>query len=155
MAQVKGKWRGGVSLFPVKDYMMREIATIDCGASILDASKVMKDKDSGYLIVLERAQPAGIVTHGDIVTKVTAMDKRPSEAKVSEIMSAPLVTVDPDVAVNEAVKFMVEHDIRRLPVVRDNIIYGIFRARDLIRHFDEYTEKVTSDIIRSVTRWPL
>ena len=142
-------------MFPVKDYMMREIATIDSGASALDASKMMKDKNTGYLIVLEKAQPAGILTHGDIVTKVTANDKDPSETKVSEIMSTPLVTVDPDVAVNEAVKSMVEHDIRRLPVVRDNIIYGMFRARDLIRHFDEYTEKVTKDIIRSVTRWPL
>jgi CBS domain-containing protein len=144
-----------IVMFPVKDYMMREIATIDSGASALDASKMMKDRNTGYLIVLEKAQPAGILTHGDIVTKVTATDKGPSETKISEIMSTPLITVDPDVPVNEAVKSMVEHDIRRLPVVRDNIIYGMFRARDLIRHFDEYTEKVTKDIIRSVTRWPL
>jgi predicted transcriptional regulator len=144
-----------IVMFPVKDYMMREIATIDSGASALDASKMMKDKNTGYLIVLEKAQPAGILTHGDIVTKVTANNMDPSKTRISEVMSAPLITVDPDIAVNEAVKFMVEHDIRRLPVVRDNIIYGVFRARDLIRHFDEYTEKVTKDIIRSVTRWPL
>ena len=142
-------------MFPVKDYMTREIVTIDSGASALDASKIMKDKNTGYLIVLERAQPAGIVTHGDIVMNVVADDRDPAKTKTSEIMSVPLITVDPDIAVNEAVKLMVKHDIRRLPVVRGNIIYGIFRARDLIRHFDEYTDKVTRDIIRSVTCWPL
>ena len=142
-------------MFPVKDYMTREIVTVDSGASALDASKIMKGKNTGYLIVLKRAQPAGIVTHGDIVMNVMANDRDPSKTKISEIMTAPLITVDPDIAVNEAVKLMVKHDIRRLPVVRDNIIYGIFRARDLIRHFDEYTDKVTRDIIRSVTCWPL
>lgn len=105
-------------MFPVKDYMSKEIATIDSAASIFEASKVMKEKNAGYLIVLEKAQPAGIVTHGDFVNKVLAGDKDPATTKVSEVMSAPLITVDPDTAVNETVRAMVKNDVRRLPVVR-------------------------------------
>jgi CBS domain-containing protein len=142
-------------MFPVKDYMSKEIATIDSGASISEASKVMKEKNAGYLIVLENAQPAGIVTHGDFVNKVLAADKDPATTEVSEVMSAPLITVDPDTAVNETVRAMVKNDVRRLPVVRDGIIYGIFRARDLVRHFNDYEERVTRDIIRSLALWPV
>jgi len=135
--------------------MSKEIATIDSAASIFEASKVMKEKNAGYPIVLEKAQPAGIVTHGDFVNKVLAGDKDPATTKVSEVMSAPLITVDPDTAVNETVRAMVKNDVRRLPVVRDGIIYGIFRARYLVRHFNDYEERITRDMIRSLALWPV
>jgi len=142
-------------MFPVKDYMVKEIATIDSGASMSEASRVMKSKNAGYLIVLEKAQPAGIVTHGDFADKVLADNKDPAATKVSAVMSAPLITVDPDMAVNEVVRAMVKHDVRWLPVGRDGIIYGVFRARDLVRHFNDYEERVTRDIIRSLALWPV
>ena len=50
----------------------------------------------GYIIVLEKGRPVGIVTERDLVLKVMAEDKNPKEAKISECMSSPLVTIDPD-----------------------------------------------------------
>ena len=137
--------------YRIKDYMRKNIITVDAEASASTASKTMMENIVGYLIVLQNDQPAGIVTERDLVLKVMAKEREPLKVKVSEVMSTPLVTIDPDASVEDAVKTMVEHGIRRLPVVREGIIYGIFTARDLARHFNEYEDRVTKDIIRSMS----
>jgi CBS domain-containing protein len=132
--------------------MRRDIATSDAEASAFEASKIMLEKDIGYLIVLEKGQPAGIVTVRDLVMKVMAKGEDPSTVKISEIMSAPLVAIDPDATVEDAVETMVKHGIRTLAVVRDSILYGTFGARDLARHFNEYADRAARDIVKSMAR---
>jgi len=135
--------------------MRKDIATVDVGASAAEASKIMLEKNVGYLVVLEKAQPAGIVTERDLVLKIMAKGKNPLGVKVCEFMSKPLVSIDPDATVEEAVKTMTKHGIRRLPVVRNNILYGIFTARDLAKHFNEYEDRVTRDIIKHMSLFSL
>lgn len=134
----------------VKDYMEKDVAVIDAGASAEEASKTMSSKSVDAIVVIENGQPKGIVTEWDLVQKVMAKDVNPLNVKISEVMSTPLITVDPDTDIEDAVKIMTEHGIRRLPVVRDNIIYGMFSEWDLTQHFNEYEDKLTRDIIRSM-----
>jgi CBS domain-containing protein len=131
----------------VKDYMSRDIVTVDVDVSALVVSKLMAEKGIGYIIVLERTQPAGIVTERDLVMKVMAKEKDPSTLKVSEAMSTPLITVGLDATVEDAVKAMAKHRIRRVPVVSDNTIHGIFTTRDLTKNFSKYEDRVTRDLI--------
>lgn len=135
--------------YSVKDYMNRNLVTIDIGASALVVSKLMAKEGTGYIIILEKGQPIGIVTERDLVMKVMAEEKDSSTVKVSDIMSTPLITVDLDATVEDAVKTMAKHKIRRLPVVRGNIIYGIFTTRDLTKNFSKYGDRVTGDLIRA------
>ena len=135
----------------VKDYMEREFFEIDIEASALEASKTMMAKSSDYLLVLDRERPVGIVTDLDLVMKVMATEKEPSEVKVSEIMSTPLIMIDPDATFEEAKETLIEHGIRRLPVARDNIFYGLFTGRDLGKHFQEYEERVAGDIVKHMS----
>ena len=132
----------------VKDYMRKDISTVSTEASATEASKTMLTNKVGYIIVLEKGQPVGIVTERDLVLKVMAEDKNPKEAKVSDCMSSPLVTIEPDKSIEEAVEIMKKHGFRRLPVVKNNIIYGIFTAKDLVDHFEEFEDKLTRDLIR-------
>jgi CBS domain-containing protein len=132
----------------VKDYMRKDISTISTEASAIEASKIMSTNKVGYLIALEGGRPAGIVTEKDLVLKVMAADKNPKEAKISDFMSSPLVTIDPDKSIEEAVETMKKHGFRRLPVVKNNIIYGIFTVRDLVDHFDEFEDRLTRDLFR-------
>ena len=132
----------------VKNYMRKDISTISTEASATEASKTMLTDKVGYIIVLDKGRPVGIVTERDLVLRVTALDKSPKETKVSECMSSPLVTIDPDKSIEEAVETMKKHGFRRLPVVKNNIIYGIFTARDLVNHFDEFEKKLTMDFVR-------
>ena len=134
----------------VKNYMRKDISTISTEASATEASKTMSASKVGYLITLEKGRPAGIVTERDLVLKVMAEERDPKRAKVSECMSSPLVTIDPDSHIEEAVEMMKKHGFRRLPVVKNNIIYGIFTARDLVEHFEEFEYKLTSDLVKLV-----
>ncbi|MEM0084518.1 MAG: CBS domain-containing protein [Candidatus Methanomethylicia archaeon] len=141
--------------YRVKEYMRREFFTIDVEATALEASKLMLDKNIGYLIVLEKGRPIGIVSERDLVFKVMALEKEPSKVKVSEIMSKPLITVDPDATLDEVVEIMVKYDLRRIPVVKDGIIYGMFSTRDLARHFKEYEDRILKDIIKVLSRFSI
>ncbi|MEM1546401.1 MAG: CBS domain-containing protein [Candidatus Methanomethylicia archaeon] len=141
--------------YRVKEYMGKEFFTIDVEATALEASKLMLDKNIGYLIVLERGRPIGMVSERDLVFKVMALEKEPSKVKVSEIMSKPLITVDPDATLDEVVEIMVKYDLRRIPVVKDGIIYGMFSTRDLARHFKEYEDRILKDIIKVLSRFSI
>jgi CBS domain-containing protein len=138
----------------IKDYMRKDIVTIDVGASAAEASKIMTDKNVGYTVVLEKGQPAGIITERDLVRKVMAKGKDPSKVEVGELMSTPLISIDPDATVEEAVKTMAKNGIRKLPVVRSKIMYGIFTTRDLAKNFNKYEDRVTRDIIRNCYSLP-
>lgn len=132
----------------VKNYMRKDFSTISTELSASEASKTMSNDKVGYIIVLEKGQPVGIVTERDLVLKVLAKDKNSKETKVSECMSAPLVTIDPDKSIEEAVEMMKKYELRRIPVVKNDIIYGIFTARDLVEHFEEFEDKLTRDFVR-------
>jgi CBS domain-containing protein len=132
----------------VKNYMRKDISTISTEASATEASKTMSTDKVGYIIVLDKGRPVGIVTERDLVRKIMAEEKSPKETKISECMSSPLISIDPDKSIEEAVETMKKHGFRRLPVVKNNIIYGIFTARDLVDHFEEFEDKLTRDIVR-------
>ena len=137
--------------YRVKDYMSKDIVIIDVNASVSEAAKKMLEKDRGSLIVTKEGQPAGIVTERDLTRKVMAKERNPIKVKVSEIMSIPLITIDPDASIEEASQIMAKHSVRRLPVIRDNILYGMFTARILAQHFKEYEDKLTKDLVRSMS----
>lgn len=146
--QVDSTWNEEYEMTLVKEYMNKNFASIDSKASILETSKKMVEENMGYLIVLKRGMPAGIATEKDLIVKVMAAGKDPKDVEVSQVMSSPLVTIDPDENLEAAVELMKKHHFRRLPVVKGNIIYGVFTARDLVEHFDEVEDQLTRDIFR-------
>jgi CBS domain-containing protein len=103
-----------------------------------------------YLIVLKNRQPAGIVTEKDLVNKVLAKRLDPSTIKVQEIMSSPLITVDPDAQLTTAAELMKEKNIRKLPVAKDGILYGMITARDISDEFTDYIDKSMRDMLRYI-----
>jgi len=133
----------------VKDCMSKDIVTVDCAISAFAASKIMLEKNVDYLIVLEKAQPVGIVTERDLVLKIMAKGENPSKTKIGKCMSTPIVIADPDATIEEAVRTMAKHEIRRLPVVRGAIVYGVFTSQDLARNFSRYEDKLIRESIFS------
>ena len=109
--------------------MRKDVPTINSDASALQASKLMMEKTVGHLIVLHNAKPTDIITERDWVSKLLARERDPSKTKTLQLMSTPSITVDLNASVEEAVRTMVRHNARRLAVVRNGIIYGMFTAR--------------------------
>ena len=132
----------------VKHYMRKEVPTVDEGTSVIDAAKAMMKSSRGFLVVLKKGQPAGIVTEHDFVDKIIVGGKNPAKVLASEIMSSPLITIDPDEDLVKASEVMQQHSIRRLPVVKDGIIYGAITTRDISRALGEYVDRSVRDLMR-------
>lgn len=136
--------------YQVRGYMTKEVVTIDYDATVTEAAKEMADNKNyeGYAIVLKKGKPAGIVTERDITNKIVAKELDPSKTKVSEVMSAPLITVDPDDDLLKAAELMQKNNVRKLVVIRNEIIYGIITAKDIAQHCGDYVDRSIRDIIR-------
>jgi len=134
--------------YQVKHYMSKEVPTIEGRASVAEAAREMSKSDKGFLIILKDGRPVGMVTLRDIVNKVVATELTPAKVSVEEIMSSPLVTVDPDEDLVRASELMKEKDIRQVAVVKDEIVYGVLTAGIISRRFVEYLEKSTRDLMR-------
>ncbi len=124
----------------VKDFMTTTVITIDVRGTVLDAAKLMHQQDVGDLVVTEDKVPKGIVTERDLVRRVMAQ-KKPLDTKVSEIMSDPLITIDEESSIRDAARKMVKFRIRRLPIMKKNVLVGIIVASDFARHLSQENSK--------------
>jgi CBS domain-containing protein len=116
----------------VKEIMTEFVQTIPANSSVLEASKIMVKLGIGSIVVIQRAQPVGMLTERDIVTKVTSQDLTPSKVLVEEIMSNPIISIEPNEIISEAALMMSIYKIRRLVVVgQDGNLAGIVTSTDI------------------------
>lgn len=136
----------------VKDLMTKNVATIDSHKTVFEAAELMSARGVGDLVVMEGKMPRGIVTERDFVRRIVAK-KKPLDIKISDIMSKPLITIDPDASLNEAARKMVNNKIRRLPVLKKDELVGIIAASDFARQISKKT--ITEEILSAIGRYPL
>jgi CBS domain-containing protein len=136
----------------VRDFMTTNVITIDVQETVFYAAKLMHQQDVGDLVVMDGIVAKGIVTERDLVRRVIAM-KKSSDVKVSEVMSAPLITIDDDASLREAARKMVKYKIRRLPVTEKEVLVGIIAASDFARHVGKKT--FSEVMIAAMSRYPL
>ncbi|MGI0037179.1 MAG: CBS domain-containing protein [Nitrososphaera sp.] len=118
----------------VRDIMTKEIIMIDGTDTALDAAKLMTEKGISSLFVVKDGVPVGIVTERDFIKKICAKDIPIAKVMISEIMSKILTTADPETPIEVAVQRMVNHKIRRLPIMEGGKIVGIITVTDLAKH---------------------
>ena len=129
--------------------------------NVYDLAKQMKEKSKGAIIIVENqkggitGRPAGIITERDIVRKVVASsgDKDPRKILASEIMSKPLISVGEDASIYDAALIMTKYAIRRLPIVRDNVLLGIITTTDLARCI--YEKNKEDAVLKAMSRFSL
>jgi CBS domain-containing protein len=134
----------------IKEFMTKQVMTIDIHATVFDAAEVMAQdpQADGYVVVLKQGKPAGIVTERDIVQKVVSKRLDPATTSVASIMSAPLITIDPDADLLRAPELMNEHNISKLVVVKDDILYGVITAKVVGSQCNTYVNQAIRDVIR-------
>ncbi|MGA2769082.1 MAG: CBS domain-containing protein, partial [Candidatus Bathyarchaeia archaeon] len=108
----------------VKDFMTKNVVTIDASKTVIEAADLMSQNNVGDLVVMDKNTPVGIVTERDFVRRVLA-ERKSLNIKVSEVMTTPLRVIDPEAPLKEAARRMVNKGIRRLPVIKDNKLVGI------------------------------
>ena len=112
--------------------MSKNVFTADKTTSLQEAAQNMKKLKVGCVIVTENNKPMGIVTERDFVTKVAA-NGIPLFTEISEVMSAPLITIDPEETIWEASEMMKENLIHKLPVKEDDQVIGIVTTTDIVK----------------------
>jgi signal-transduction protein with cAMP-binding, CBS, and nucleotidyltransferase domain len=110
--------------------------TADRSDNVDTIIRTMTMKNKGSVVILnELKHPVGIITERDIVSK------DPKLTFVSEIMSSPLISLNDDAYIYDAAFVMTKYSIRRLPIIKDNILLGIVTATDLARRMYEENRK--------------
>jgi signal-transduction protein with cAMP-binding, CBS, and nucleotidyltransferase domain len=115
-----------------------------------DAAKMMDDASIGAIVVLENGIAIGIVTERDLARRIVAKGK-PLTTNVKEVMSSPLIVINPDDTVWEAAQLMKTRKIHRLPAVKENRLVGIMTTSDMIKlcsiGSDSELRKITEQIV--------
>jgi len=121
-------------LIIVRDIMSRNIKTVRPDDSALDAVRKMNKFRIGSVIVVNSGRPVGIITERNILQEIVEPRHDPATIKAKDIMTRPLITVDPNTAVDEAAKIMATKTIKTLPVVDKDKILGIVTSSDIVRN---------------------
>jgi len=117
----------------VKDIMVGEVITIEANVAVRKAVRLMNDREIGCLVVVQDGKPTGIVTERDMLKRVLVAGRDPRAVEVAEVMSKPLLFMEPEKEIEEAVKLMFKHKIKKLPVVENGRLVGLVTLTDLIR----------------------
>jgi len=116
----------------VRDVMTRNPETVSSRDSIRDAARIMKDRDTGVVPVVDDKKVVGLVTDRDIVVRCIAEGRDVSGATVGDVMTKTVRSVKEDAPVDEVMQLMSNAQIRRVPVVdKNDVIVGIVSVADL------------------------
>ena len=117
----------------VRDIMMRNVKTVRTDDSALDAVVKMNKFHIGSVIVTNNGRPIGIITERNILERIVEPRLDPSTVRAKDIMSSPVITIDPNTAVEEAAQIMARKHIKKLPVVDGGKIVGVVSTSDIVR----------------------
>src|SRR5215470_16315179 len=121
----------------IRDVMTGNPCSIDADKSVTFAAKMLRDEDVGLAPIVEGDHLVGTVTDRDIAIRLVAEGKDPESTKVKDIASINLVTVDPRQDLDEALKLMAKHQVRRLPVIEEGgRLVGVVAQADVARNGD-------------------
>lgn len=132
----------------VKDIMSSPVITLHEDATSNKVAHLMDENDLGCVIITNKmGKPVGIITERDLVQRVLAKNLMPDAINAKEIMTSPLVTIEPEETISEAARRMSRLDIRRLGVVYKGNLVGVVSSRDILGVMPELIE-----IIQEKTR---
>jgi CBS domain-containing protein len=117
-----------------RDIMQTEIAAILPELTVQDAAALMRHHGVRSLIVEKEAEDDayGLITFADIVSKVLARGLDPAEIRVDEVMTKPLIVVNPSLKVELIARLFANHRIGHAPVIEDHRLVGIVSMTDLV-----------------------
>ena len=122
------------------------VYSISPDASVYDALRLMAEKNVGSLLVLEGDRMAGMISERDYARKIVLMDKLSRETKVKEIMTTEVLTVTPDMDLDECMKIITDKRVRHLPVVEDDGVIGIISIGDIVKGIIDHKESVIEQL---------
>jgi CBS domain-containing protein len=122
----------------VRDVIDTAFIALDENTLVAEAAKALYAQERCTIVVTHldvdngKRIPVGIITERDIIFRVVAQNRGPFKVTLRDIMSAPIITIDEDKSVEEAMALLNKHKINRLPVVHDSSIIGIVTTGTIV-----------------------
>jgi CBS domain-containing protein len=127
----------------VKDVMSSPAITIEENAPANRVAELMDKQDLGCIIVTSKdGKPIGIITERDLVLRVLSKNAKPDTLKAKEVMTSPLITIEPDATITDTARRMSRLNIRRLGVVYKGQLVGIISSKDVLGVMPELLEMI-------------
>ena len=123
-----------------------QIFSVTPDTSVLEALKLMADKNIGAVMVMDGDKVAGILSERDCVRKVDLVGKTSKSAKVSEVMTSKVLYVDDTQSLDECMAIMIDKNIRHLPVYENGKLVGLISVRDVLKQVVDYQKFMISQL---------
>src|SRR5579884_1057138 len=132
----------------ISEVMTESPRTIGSDATVVEAARVMRDADTGIVPIVDGDKVVATITDRDIAVRLVAEGGDARATKAVDVASRELVTIDPQQDLDEALRLMARHQVRRLPVVEeDGRLVGIVAQADIATHAsDSQTGEVVEEI---------
>jgi len=116
----------------VKDAMNPKVVVANKSISVKEAARIMAKLRIGSLVILENEKIIGIITESDIIRKIVATGNDPAGTLIEQVMTENVITLDIEKDLGDACQLMVDHKIKRLPILQDGKLVGIITTTDII-----------------------
>lgn len=123
-----------------------QIFSVKPDATVLEALKLMAEKNIGAVMVTDGDKVVGILSERDCARKVDLAGKASKTAKVSEIMTSKVLYVDDTQSLDECMAIMIDKNIRHLPVFADGKLVGLISVRDVLKQVVDYQKFMISHL---------
>lgn len=134
----------------IREVMTQPVVTADADSTLADVAELMRDRNVGSVVVLDSDRPAAVITDRDVALTVVADGVDGSE-RVGDHATRPLVSGEADMDIEEAAALMVQHHIRRLPVLDGEDLAGIVTIDDLAIRAGNLAvaQRITAEVARA------
>jgi CBS domain-containing protein len=109
------------------------VYSVGPGDTVYDALRLMADKNIGAVIVRSDQKVEGIFSERDYARKVILLGKTSRETLVQEIMTSPVISIDPDWTADQCMALMTDKRVRHLPVIEQDRLIGVISIGDVVR----------------------
>jgi CBS domain-containing protein len=140
--------RGGTIVNSVRDAMTEDPRSIGKSVSVVEAARLMREQDIGSLPITDDEKLVGMITDRDITMRVVAEAADPKMTSVEDVYSRDLISVEPDKDLEEALRLMARHQVRRLPVVENGRLVGIVAQADIALRENEMK---TGELVEAIS----
>ncbi len=124
-----------------RDIMTTEVVTAEPDTPISKIVRLMLENNIGSIVIVgPKKEVLGIITERDLISKVLAKELNPRTTRAEDIMTRPVITVDPEASIGEVVNLLKEKNIGHLPVVENGRVIGIIAEGDVIQLAPEFLE---------------
>jgi CBS domain-containing protein len=133
----------------INDSMTANPCVIEADKPVSYAAKMMRDEDVGFAPIVEGDRLVGSLTDRDIAIKVVAEGRDPDATSVREVATSNLITVDPEDDLDQAMRLMARHQVRRLAVVEGSRLVGVVAQADVAR---DAKAKQTGEVVEEISQ---